>query len=41
MRTIRPIVRYGFDKDELRDQADDSEDALRAEMIDAGVIEDW
>lgn len=30
------------DQDEsLRDQADDFEDALRADMIRAGVIADW
>lgn len=28
-------------RESLRDEADDFEDALRAEMIRAGVIEEW
>ena len=34
--------RWFDDHDEsLRDQADDFEDALRADMVNSGVITDW
>ncbi|WP_461473006.1 hypothetical protein [Microbacterium sp. HJ5] len=29
------------DRDPLRDEADDFEDDLRAELVRAGVIEEW
>ena len=37
-----PRHRWFDDHDEsLRDQADDFEDALRADMVNSGVITDW
>ena len=38
-RTIR--FRSSRDRDPLRDEGDDVEDALRAELVSAGVIDEW
>ncbi|MFE5409511.1 hypothetical protein [Microbacterium sp. NPDC056569] len=39
--TPQPLRARGSVRFDLRDEADDFEDALRAEMISEGVIEEW